>query len=66
MPTYKVVLKDEAKTELRIAADDVDLDGNEGEGSDGNTTTTNAFFNFVKGGITVAAVPFDGILYIIS
>lgn len=73
MPSYKVILKDEAKTELRITADDVELDGRDDEDGDGNITAADgsSFFNFTKvdsdgDAITVAAIPFGHVLYITS
>ena len=73
MPSYKVVLNDDAKTELKITADDVSIDGYETEDADGNESygAGTAFFNFTKdaGGdsnITVAAVPFSKVHYIVG
>jgi hypothetical protein len=73
MPSYKVVLNDEAKTELRITADDLEMDGRDDEDDDGNLTAHDgdSFFNFTKDvgketSQTVAAIPFKYILYIVS
>lgn len=60
--TYKVVLKnakDEAHSELRITADDVDVDC-----CDSHPFHWFNFFN--KDDKTVAAIPFEEVLYVVS
>jgi len=69
MPSYKVVLKDEAKTELRITAEDVDIDSC--QCCDEGCNTPAHFYNFLNNRdddepTTVAAIPFDTVLYITS
>jgi len=70
MASYKVVLVD--ATELRITADDVDLEGSCYEDDEKEYISDNfAFFNFWKELsseeiITVAAIPYAQVRYITS
>lgn len=73
MPSYKVILNDEAKTELRITSDDVETRGSHYEDEEGDQTSDNyAWFNFYKRGsgddedVTIAAIPYKNVLYINS
>ena len=67
MPSYKAVLTD--KTEIRITADDVNIDSPY-DGDDA-CPDQGLFFNFTKNNgdedsTTVAAIPFNSVLYITS
>lgn len=64
MPSYKVVLKDEAKTELSITAADVEV-------MTDVESKEPPWFNFISSQtddnpVTVAAIPFEHVLYIRS
>jgi hypothetical protein len=69
--TYKVFLKQpvegESSRSVSVTADDVNLDSCAGE-DDSEGKCDCHWFNFVKGEaeITVAAFPFDAVLYITS
>lgn len=71
MASYKVVLVD--ASELRITADDVDLEGSQYENEDNEKCTSDnyAYFNFWKEtsgdeSVTVAAIPYMQVRYITS
>lgn len=68
--SYRVKIKDSPE-EVRVDADDVNVDCPCGEFANEqleNMTCTHekAWFNFTKGDQTVAAIPFNQVLYIID
>jgi len=66
MPSYKVVIANGSQEghSLSISADDVNLDSCVSE--DGDCHCQCHFFNFLKGDVTVAAIPFSAVLSITS